>query len=175
MTRARGGRRGKLVRPGLTSEFGFGVRRQAPPVGASFSQVVSLPLLAAGALTADVPARPHCHGDVGDEVCCEAVRRAAQRRFDLELARFTGRPIDEDEEDVRVISLRAPAGTHAASRLNEAEGRREGWLASKSECGDMTDVEAAMAISESVQSRFRYSTTIWDGSQHELPPSRGRA
>jgi hypothetical protein len=145
--------------------------RPATPVMEMYRNAVSLPPLAAGALTADLPARPHCHRGGEEEVCCQDVRRAAQRRFELELARFSGRSIDDDdEEDVRVTSLQAPGGMRAASRLNETEGRREGWLAAKSECGDMTDLEAAMAISESVHQRFRYWTTIWDGSQRELPP-----
>ncbi|KAH6683645.1 integral membrane protein [Plectosphaerella plurivora] len=142
----------------------------ATPVMEMYRSAVRTPPLVAGALDPDMPAGTRCHRDNGDEVCCEDIRLAAQRRFDLELARFTGRSIeDEEEDDIRVISLHAPAGTRASSRLNETEGRREGWLAPKEECGDMTDLEAAMAISESVHQRFRYWTTIWDGSQRELP------
>lgn len=109
---------------------------------------------------ADRTSRACCRYGSAGRSCCDEIRRNAQRTFDLELARFTGEAVDVEE---------GPCGgsdcplTMTRSRVNSVEGRREGWLAPRSEGGDTTDVEAA------AQRPVRYWSTIWDGHTDAIP------
>ena len=107
--------------------------------------------------------RLYCQGRAAG-ACCDETRRNAQRVFDLELAQFSGKSVDGETDS-------PPGGSDCplhcgASRVNSLEGRREGWLAPRSE-GDTTDVEALTSTQSS--GPIRYWERVWDGTVEDIP------
>lgn len=108
------------------------------------------------------------NGNAGGASCCDESRREAQRAFDLELARFSGKSTDGETDS-------PPAGSDcpincAISRVNSLDGRREGWLASRSDAGDTTDVDAVASMHDVGRSRsVGYWDTVWDGTVEDIP------
>lgn len=68
----------------------------------------------------------------------------------------------------------APAGSDSLgpihlTHVNSHDGRAEGWLATKPEGEDTTDLEAATGPSSCAMKLPRQWSTIWDGTQGDGP------
>ncbi|KAG7152417.1 hypothetical protein HYQ46_011741 [Verticillium longisporum] len=74
--------------------------------------------------------------------------------FDVELAMFTGQPVDEASAEPEVKG--------SDVRINSFEGRREGWLAPRVDGAvESRDFNQIMGT--------RLWSTIWDGCKDDIP------